>query len=134
MISSWLSLLLSLPLGSYPTDDLEGAEWRVLTDGSTHVACSKQPEITWCRSTAVINGSKDRLTGILKDFENYPQVFKRVYKTKVLEPNVVHVLLDMPFPLKLLGLHRPVRRVTGWSRLGLYLQLSGPPRGGLAVG
>ncbi|MEC7240423.1 MAG: hypothetical protein VXW32_04240 [Myxococcota bacterium] len=101
MNSSWLSLLLSLPLGSYPANNLEGAEWRVLTDGSTHVACSKQPDITWCRSTAVINGSKDKLAGILKDFENYPQIFKRVYKTKVLEPNVVHVLLDMPFPLKL---------------------------------
>ena len=101
MTSPWLSLLLSLPLSSYPNNNLEGAEWRVLTDGSTHVACSKQPEITWCRSTAVINGSKAELAEILKDFENYPQVFKRVYKTKVLEPNVVHVLLDMPFPLKL---------------------------------
>ena len=101
MLIPLVTLLLSVPQASYPTNDLAGAEWRVLKEGSTHVACSKQPEITWCRTTAVINGSKDSLSAILLDFENYPQIFKRVYKTKVLEPNVVHVLLDMPFPLKL---------------------------------
>lgn len=101
MLNLILNVLLALPLASYPSNDLEGAEWKVLTDGGTWVGCSKQPEITWCRSTAVINGSKETLSTLLHNFENYPEVFKRVYKTKVLEPNVVHVLLDMPFPLKL---------------------------------
>jgi hypothetical protein len=40
------------------------------------------------------------LSELLHSFESYPVTFKRVYKTKVLAPNIVHVLLDMPFPFK----------------------------------
>ena len=99
------SLLLSFFLGTanaaYPDSDLAQAEWTVLVDGETWVGCSRQPEITWCRSISTIDGSVSKLAGLLNSFDTYPQTFKRVYKTKVLAPNVVHVLLDMPFPFKL---------------------------------
>jgi len=98
--SVWLSLLLGWG-GFYPNSDLKSVDWKVLVDGETWVGCSRQPDITWCRSVAVIEGSQSQLSDLLHDFENYPQVFKRVYRTKVLEPNVVHVLIDMPFPFKL---------------------------------
>jgi hypothetical protein len=101
MISIFLSALLTQAVAGYPASDLEGAEWTVLTEGATWVGCSRQPEITWCRSIATINGSQLQLAELLHSFEAYPQIFKRVYKTKVLAPNVIHVFLDMPFPFKL---------------------------------
>lgn len=95
------SLFLTTANAAYPDSDLAQAEWTVLEEGDTWVGCSKQPEITWCRSISTIDGSLSKLSELLQNFETYPQTFKRVYKTKVLAPNVVHVLLDMPFPFKL---------------------------------
>jgi len=102
MLSFLLPLLLSTAQAIYPSTDLADTEWGVLSNGKgkAWVGCSSKTEITWCRSIGVINASQDKLSKILLDFESYPQVFKRVYKTKILEPDVVHLLLDMPFPFK----------------------------------
>jgi hypothetical protein len=93
-------LLISNAHAGYPASDLAGAEWKVLVEGETWVGCSQQTEITWCRSVAIIEAPQAKLSELLQSFETYPKTFKRVYKTKVLAPNVVHVLLDMPFPFK----------------------------------
>jgi hypothetical protein len=94
------SMMIFNANAGYPASDLAGAEWKVLVEGETWVGCSQQPEITWCRSVATIDAPQAKLSELLHSFETYPDTFKRVYKTKVLAPNVVHVLLDMPFPFK----------------------------------
>jgi len=100
VISLFLGALIFQAEAAYPATDLADVEWTVLKEGDTWVGCSRQPEITWCRSVATIPGSQAKLSALLHSFETYPITFKRVYKTKVLAPNIVHVLLDMPFPFK----------------------------------
>ena len=34
----------------------------------------------------------------IQDLDNYPDIFDRVTETKRLEPDVVQIILDMPFP------------------------------------
>ena len=40
----------------------------------------------------------NEIAELIKDIDQYPIVFKRVTKTKRLDSNIVHVMLDMPFP------------------------------------
>ena len=40
----------------------------------------------------------DEIAEIIEDIDQYPTVFKRVTETKRLDSNIIHVMLDMPFP------------------------------------
>lgn len=80
------------------------ASWSVLQEGDpdageARVSCTEIAGKPWCRSEAVLPGSPEQLEAILTDFSRYTQVFQRVTSCRVLEPNVVHVTLDMPAPL-----------------------------------
>ena len=41
----------------------------------------------------------DKIAEILEDKANYPNVFKRIEATTILEPEIDHIMLDMPFPI-----------------------------------
>tara|TARA_Y100001934_G_C12352183_1_gene775991 strand:- start:2007 stop:2609 length:603 start_codon:yes stop_codon:yes gene_type:complete len=38
------------------------------------------------------------IANVIQDIGNYPVTFKRITKTKILEDNIVQIVLDMPFP------------------------------------
>ena len=50
------------------------------------------------RAEKLIEHNLNEIAEIIEDIEQYPTVFKRVTKTKRLDSNIVHVMLDMPFP------------------------------------
>ena len=52
----------------------------------------------WCRATTTIPASIEKVQKIIEDKENYPQVFKRIEKTTLHADEIVHIILDMPFP------------------------------------
>ena len=39
----------------------------------------------------------ESISSIIEDVGNYPNVFKRIHRTNVIEKDIVHVMLDMPF-------------------------------------
>ena len=66
-----------------------------------------EPEIRWttyegypiCQATSVLPFSIESISSIIEDVRNYPKVFKRIHKTNILEKDIIHVMLDMPFLL-----------------------------------
>ncbi|GIR56855.1 MAG: hypothetical protein CM15mP64_2670 [Candidatus Neomarinimicrobiota bacterium] len=50
------------------------------------------------RAEKLIEHNLDEIAEIIEDIDQYPTVFKRVTETKRLDSNIVHVMLDMPFP------------------------------------
>ena len=50
------------------------------------------------RAEKLIEHNLNEIADIIKDIDQYPIVFKRVTETKRLDSNIVHVMLDMPFP------------------------------------
>jgi len=96
----FLSLIVGIAFAhvDYPDTDLSDASWDVLADSGGWVGCTEREGVTWCRSIGTIPASALRLEQLLEDFPGYVDVFDRVSMIRVLEPNVVHVLLDMPFP------------------------------------
>ena len=52
----------------------------------------------WCRAAITISAPIETVQKIIEDKENYPKVFKRIEKTTLLTNEIVHIILDMPFP------------------------------------
>ena len=50
------------------------------------------------RAEKLIEHNLNEIADIIKDIEQYLIVFKRVTETKRLDSNIIHVMLDMPFP------------------------------------
>ena len=50
------------------------------------------------RAEKLIEHNLNEIADIIKDIDQYPIVFKRITETKRLDSNIVHVMLDMPFP------------------------------------
>ena len=50
------------------------------------------------RAEKLIEHDLDKVAETIQDIDQYPIIFKRVTDTKRLDSNIVHVMLDMPFP------------------------------------
>ena len=49
-----------------------------------------------CQTTSLLPFSLESIASVIEDVENYPNVFKRVHKTDILQNDIVHIMLDMP--------------------------------------
>ncbi len=74
-------------------------DWSILSDDEIWVGCTKVGGQDWCRATSELDVSIDQLSALLHDIPRYPQIFDRVSQAAELESGLVHVVLNMPFPL-----------------------------------
>ena len=74
------------------------ADWNKLEDFPIWIGWTDYGEFQWCRALSIIPGSIEEVQKIIEDKENYPQVFKRIEKTTMFSNEIVHIVLDMPFP------------------------------------
>tara|TARA_X000001036_G_scaffold271286_1_gene251872 strand:- start:1398 stop:1997 length:600 start_codon:yes stop_codon:yes gene_type:complete len=73
-------------------------EWSLLQD--------KSIKIEWClykgfpisKAETILEHDIQSIARIIKNLDNYPNIFDRVTKTHRLGKNIVHIVLDMPFP------------------------------------
>lgn len=89
-----LNVIYSSDLVSPPLD----ANWHLLQDYPILIEWTDYENFQWCKSTSTLSAPIEVIQKILKDNENYPNVFKRIEKTNVDEKGNVHIILDMPFP------------------------------------
>jgi len=73
--------------------------WQTLADGKIQVAHTTARGLPWAKAQAELPGSMPALVGLLRDFRGYPSFMDRIFETRVYEADVVHLILDMPFPL-----------------------------------
>jgi len=73
--------------------------WQVLRDGDLWIGHTRARGLPWAQASTVLPGSTQALVALLSDFERYPSFMDRIQETRIYEPDVVHILLDMPFPL-----------------------------------
>jgi hypothetical protein len=86
-------------LGSLLASELPTiSSWSFLETESPTVQCAADGT-PWCASEMVVTCDVPYLEGLLKDFSQYPTTFPRVVSANELSPNIVHILVDMPFPL-----------------------------------
>jgi hypothetical protein len=75
--------------------------WNVLQgeDYKIWVGWLEAPDIDWCRTISTLPYSIDKISRMIEDLENYYQVFDRVKSSDVITGDIVHIRIDMPFPI-----------------------------------
>lgn len=87
---------LALGLDLKGVNDLD--DWTVLQDGPIKVGWQEFQGYPISKAEMVIEYDMLSVARLIKDLDSYPNIFKRVTDTKQLEPDVVQIFLNMPFP------------------------------------
>ena len=74
------------------------ANWNILQDFPVWIGWQDDGQFQWCRASSTIPASIEEIQKIIEDKENYPKVFKRVESATIITDEIVHIILDMPFP------------------------------------
>ena len=91
---SSLNLIYALDLSGINSNQ----EWKTLQYNNVSIKPTQYLGFPICRAETILPLSLITISAIIENVENYPNVFLRVTKTRVLEDDVVHIMLDMPFP------------------------------------
>ena len=82
--------------------DLKGInqlnDWVILQEKPVKVDWLSFKGYPISRAEKLIEHNLNEIAELIKDIDQYPIVFKRVTETRRLDSNIVHVMLDMPFP------------------------------------
>lgn len=73
-------------------------DWEVLQDNEIWVGWTEYNNTQWCRAKSNIKAPQHIISTLIEDKANYPQVFKRVESATIITDEIVHIVLDMPFP------------------------------------
>ena len=90
-----ITLIIATALAIPPQLD----SWEVLDEEPIWIGHLQADNNYWCRSIAQIPGPINEVEALLGDFVNYPEIMDRVSETRIYAPNIVQIVLDMPFPL-----------------------------------
>lgn len=88
------SLMLGLDLNGISA--LNG--WTILQEGPIKVEWREYKGYPISRAEKILQYDMPSIAKVIKDLDRYPIIFKRVTNTKRLDSNIVHIMLDMPFP------------------------------------
>ena len=88
------SLLFSSEL--IPPSNQSG--WEELEKGGIWVGWTNYNDSKWCKATLTIKAPLITISTLIEDKVNYPNIFKRVESVKIITDEIVHIVLDMPFP------------------------------------
>jgi len=92
-------LLLALTSSAFalPT---EGATWTSLAATPVQIACTTFEGRPYCRSTGVIGVPQAQATAIFAEFDKYVDRMGAITRVDRLEPDVLRVVMDYPFPFE----------------------------------
>ena len=74
------------------------SSWAILQDHPIWIGWTEYNESNWCKAKITLHSSVKDISTIIEDKGNYPNVFKRVESAKIITDEIVHIVLDMPFP------------------------------------
>ena len=74
-------------------------EWEIIQETDVNLKWTNQNGFPVVRATAKMPFPIDSISKIIEDVKNYPNVFKRIQEVQILDKNIIHIMLDMPFLL-----------------------------------
>ena len=72
--------------------------WEELKKGEIEVSWTNYNDVQWCKATSTIKAPLTNISTLIEDKVNYPNIFKRVESVTIITDEIVHIVLDMPFP------------------------------------
>ena len=95
-----LSSIFSTIDAEIKLDSIESVtDWNIIQKNEIQIRWTTYDGYPICQATSVLPFSIESISSIIEDVSNYPKVFKRIHKTNILEKDIIHVMLDMPFLL-----------------------------------
>ena len=74
-------------------------EWEIIQETDVNLKWTNQNGFPVVRATAKMPFPIDSISKIIEDVKNYPNVFRRIHEIQILDKNIIHIMLDMPFLL-----------------------------------
>ena len=96
IFSTIITLSISFGLDLKSINQLN--DWVILQEEPVKVDWLSFKGYAISRAEKLIEHNLIEIAEIIEDIDQYPTVFKRVTETKRLDSNIVHVMLEMPFP------------------------------------
>ena len=92
--------MFSIIYAEIKLDSIESVtDWNIIQKNEIEIRWTTYDGYPICQATSVLPFSIESISSIIEDVSNYPKVFKRIHKTNILEKDIIHVMLDMPFLL-----------------------------------
>lgn len=94
LLAGWLP---SVARADIPTPS-QRAHWETILNDGVQVRCGDWQSDKWCEADAVLPASADTVLALMSTVEDLPQLFPRVVSMRRVEGDVVHEVIDYPFP------------------------------------
>ena len=91
-------IILNLLFGSEVIPPSTHSSWEILQDYPIWIGWTEYNQSNWCKAKITLHSSVKDISTIIEDKGNYPNVFKRVESATIITDEIVHIILDMPFP------------------------------------
>ncbi len=98
LLSIFFMLNYSFMAMEYELPSSSVENWEILHDDKIWVGWKNDGSIDWCRTKAIIDAPIIQVQQLIENKIDYPNVFKRIKKTKIITDEIVYIALDMPFP------------------------------------
>jgi hypothetical protein len=72
------------------------AAWTVTSGGDPYIECTEEDGEPWCRSTGLVPLPVEKVSSTLEHMAEHQALFESIIKIDVLEPDVMHIVLDFP--------------------------------------
>ncbi|HDY76253.1 MAG TPA: hypothetical protein ENH49_06985 [Candidatus Marinimicrobia bacterium] len=76
----------------------ESNNWEIIQDEQILIGWTEMSGFPICKATAMLPYPLESISAIIKDVDNYTNVFLRLTESQSLENDVIYIVLDMPFP------------------------------------
>ena len=93
--------IILLPLFLFCSELLppvDHSNWNIIQNDEIWIGWTDYGDLQWCCAKLTLNAPIEKISTIIEDKENYPEVFKRVESVTIITDEIVHIVLDMPFP------------------------------------
>tara|TARA_X000001036_G_C20493606_1_gene730823 strand:+ start:244 stop:846 length:603 start_codon:yes stop_codon:yes gene_type:complete len=90
--------LLNFLAGEVKLPDFNLINWNSIQNDEIVIEYSEKNGIQWCRAYIESDFSIEKISRVLEDKANYPNVFDRITETIMYTDDIVHIKLDLPFP------------------------------------
>ena len=87
---------LSFGLDLRPIQSIQN--WNILKSGNITVDWTEYEGFPISRAETMLHHPINEIASVIQDLKHYPDIFKRVTTARQLEPDIVQIVLDMPFP------------------------------------
>ena len=72
--------------------------WNIIQNDEFWIGWTNYGDSQWCRAKSTLQAPIESISTIIENKANYPAVFKRVESVTLITDEIVHIVLDMPFP------------------------------------